>query len=200
MNFNDFTVAQLKMALRYFNLSVAGSKAEMIARLQSNDPEGEKTRKIIEKEEDKTTVRGEEFSTGSWEQNMPQNSVRKELWQKERELDKKELELMRRENEILRNMSPAITIAPEQPNMLVKIISDLLNEFDGTDNTYPIWEKQIRLLRNTYNLNDNSMRILIGAKLKGRALWWFHSRAEHIEMNCEELLRELKNMFDHRLS
>lgn len=27
-----------------------------------------------------------------------------------------------------------------------------------------------------------------------------HSKAEHIEMNCEELLYELKNMFDCRLS
>lgn len=178
MDFNDLTVVQLRMVLRHFKLPLTGIKAEMIARLRTIDPEGTKTREIIEDGEYVTAASGEEFGTGPcWEQDTPQSSVKEELWQRERELDKKELELMRRENEILKNMSSAVATAPEQPNILVKIISDLLSEFDGTDNTYLIWEKQIRLLRNTYNLNDNSLRILIGTKLKGRALRWFHSRA-----------------------
>lgn len=41
---------------------------------------------------------------------------------------------------------------------------------------------------------------MIGSKLKGKASAWFHSRPEHLELNSENLMIEIKSMFDHRTS
>lgn len=204
MNFSDFNVTQLKTALRHFKLSSSGNKAELIARLQLVDPDGEQILRLIEIEgEDAQAFNQSEEESGniSQEQDLSQNFAREmDLLRRERDLARQELVLTQRENDVLRGMSQTAVVAHDQPNAIVKVIADLLSEFDGADHAYPVWEKQVKLLRNTYNLNDNTLRILIGLKLKGKALKWFHSKAEHVEMNCEELLKELKDMFDHRLS
>lgn len=49
-------------------------------------------------------------------------------------------------------------------------------------------------------LANDYTRILIGSRLKDKALNWFHSRPDHLEMIVEKLLREMKVMFDLRLS
>lgn len=40
--------------------------------------------------------------------------------------------------------------------------------------------------------------MLISARLKGRALSWFHSRAEYLTLNIKELLEKMEQMFDLR--
>lgn len=42
------------------------------------------------------------------------------------------------------------------------------------------------------------VRILIGARLKGKAAEWFRSKSEHLEMTTNDLLVEMKAMFDYR--
>lgn len=37
-------------------------------------------------------------------------------------------------------------------------------------------------------------------RLKGKALTWFHSRPEYLELNVDEILVEMKKMFDIRQS
>lgn len=50
----------------------------------------------------------------------------------------------------------------------------------------------------TYRLDDNSAKyILIRARLKDNVLEWFYSRLEHIELNAEEILIEMRKMFDY---
>lgn len=56
------------------------------------------------------------------------------------------------------------------------------------------------LVKDTYQLDDNSARTLISAKLKGKALSWFHSKPEHLTLNIEALLHEMEQMFDLRPS
>ncbi|XP_025997281.2 uncharacterized protein LOC113005666 [Solenopsis invicta] len=56
------------------------------------------------------------------------------------------------------------------------------------------------MLRRTYRLDDEHTRILIGMRLKGKALEWLHSKAEYMEISLEALLHELRTMFDHRPS
>ncbi|XP_033217933.1 uncharacterized protein LOC117173458 isoform X2 [Belonocnema kinseyi] len=60
------------------------------------------------------------------------------------------------------------------------------------------WEKQLQLLSATYKLNDNLAKILLSSKLRSNALEWFHSKSDHIEMSMEDLLKDMKQMFDHR--
>ncbi|KAL2737012.1 Protein THO1 [Vespula squamosa] len=53
-------------------------------------------------------------------------------------------------------------------------------------------------LRTAYNLEDNMTKILIGMRLKEKALEWFHSKPEFIEMTSNNLLVALKGIFYHR--
>lgn len=55
----------------------------------------------------------------------------------------------------------------------------------------------MRLLASTYRLQDEMVRILIGARLKGKAAEWFRSKSEQLEMTANDLLVEMKAMFDH---
>lgn len=45
-------------------------------------------------------------------------------------------------------------------------------------------------------MNENSTRILISSRLKGRALSWFHSKVEYLTLDMEGLLKEMEQMFD----
>jgi len=56
------------------------------------------------------------------------------------------------------------------------------------------------LLMLTYQLDTYNTRILLGMRLKGRALEWFHSRPEHLELSVEEILAKKKKIFDYRQS
>jgi len=71
--------------------------------------------------------------------------------------------------------------------------------FDGANN-FEVWERQLRLLKRTYRLDHEHIRILVGMRLKGKALEWLHSKPEFVEISVEALIYELKAMFDHRPS
>lgn len=80
----------------------------------------------------------------------------------------------------------------------IRGIKELLPEFDATNGTFWKWKQQLALLTHTYQLDENSARVLIGSRLKGRALSWFYSKPEYITMISEDLLREMESMFDLR--
>lgn len=58
----------------------------------------------------------------------------------------------------------------------------------------------MKLLKATYALDDRTTRVLIGSRLRGKALDWLHSKAEFLEITVEQLLYEMKGMFRHRVS
>lgn len=88
-----------------------------------------------------------------------------------------------------------------QAKVSVKAVGELLSEFDGSEGLFQNWEKQVRLLVSTYQLDATDTKMdLIGMKLKGKALTWFHSRPEYLELNVDEILVEMKKMFDIRQS
>lgn len=45
---------------------------------------------------------------------------------------------------------------------------------------------------------DNSARVLLGLKLKERALEWFHSKLKNLELPIHQLLEQIRNLFDYR--
>lgn len=80
----------------------------------------------------------------------------------------------------------------------ITAIAELLSHFGGANDSWSVWERQVRLLATTYRLRDEMVKILIGSRLKGKAAEWFRSKPEHIEMSADDLLAEMKGMFDHR--
>jgi len=55
-------------------------------------------------------------------------------------------------------------------------------------------------LKTTYQLEDDAARLLIGMRLKDKALEWLHSKPEYVAMPFDVLLGELQAMFQHRQS
>ena len=80
----------------------------------------------------------------------------------------------------------------------LKTTGELLSEFSGSVDSYDAWSKKVELVRDSYAIEDNALKVLISTKLKGQALSWFHSRPEHIMLSVTELMNRMKAMFDHR--
>ncbi|XP_076232912.1 uncharacterized protein LOC143178263 [Calliopsis andreniformis] len=231
-----YTVAELKEFLRARDLSSAGTKAELINRLEQFDEniweniteEGRVAREAARTShlddpritEAGQAAYGEETQRRESEQRIRRDKARWDTMLNEQM--QRELDLLRRKNmvmqrEIMRNeqmrtrsfsASPDIPGDAERvrgptglsPTMSIRAIGDLLSDFDGRDNTFWKWEQQVNLFRTTYHLDENTTRVLISSKLKARAASWFHSKSEHITLRIDDLLREMKIMFDHRPS
>jgi len=198
---NDYTVIELKNFLQILGAKTSGAKAELIQRLSSLNKEAgtnawyvpELINQSTEEDNDEEEVtRGQETQQ---ETTIPENMQREiDLLRRERDLLERELKLAQREI----NTSPNSTVSVIS-SMSIRAIGDLLNEFHG-DETYWKWEKQVQLLRMTYGLDDNSSRVLISSRLRGKALSWFHSKPDHLELSVDQLLERMKEMFDLRPS
>lgn len=53
-------------------------------------------------------------------------------------------------------------------------------------------------MKTTYQLSDDIVKVMIGLRLKGKALEWLHSKSEHIGMPIDRLFEEMRRMFWHR--
>lgn len=202
----EFKMVDLKKALSERGLSTKGSKAELMQRLSDDDPNVWSTlRETQHQDEAEETVNDNSRDESATREDVRYGRVEYErvaqreleLLRRERELLERERQLLQREREIMNsgadNASSIISTAGN-----VRGIKDLLPEFDATDNTFWRWKHQLELLKHTYQLDDSSTRMLIGSRLKGKALTWFYSKAEHITLNIDALLREMGQMFDHR--
>ncbi|XP_025265893.1 uncharacterized protein LOC112638423 [Camponotus floridanus] len=226
----DFTITEMREALRERGLTVGGSKAELIQRLNTNDPgvwerlserrgraicsgdvpASEVARSPSESGDamemetvDGTPRRGDRASMTTSEPRERGDAMQAELLllRREREILEREQQLLRREIEIMKSAASTPTITSGSVISAfdgVRGIKELLPEFDAADGTFWRWRQQLELLRRTYQLDDNSTRVLIGSRLRGRALSWFYSRAEHVTLGLEDLLREMESMFDLR--
>lgn len=85
--------------------------------------------------------------------------------------------------------------ASSHPRLNLTAVADLLADIDGNSGNFDTWEK---LLKATYRLEDDHAKILVGMKLKRKALEWFHSKPEFISVTFDALIDELKMMFCHR--
>lgn len=219
-NLSDFTLVALKRVLEERGYSSTEMKAELIRRLMEADPNGKWLRggdASSGESDDRCNNAGASRVGESTVWQDPDVLRREiELCRKEKELAERELELTRRELELLRQSQVrdnAIDGEIRQRDVdgdsdtrtrcaharvNVTAITDLLSHFDGKSATYDIWEKQVRLLRATYRLEDDAARLVIGMLLKGKALEWLHSKPEYIGMPFDVLLNELRSTFQHR--
>jgi len=207
----NLKVTEIKEILKQLALPTYGSKTELIKRLLEADPSGERWGACAA---DAT------FSTEANNQGQDQEeasisaasgqTTRMVLTEEQRKaradtleitMLRREIELMRREIENLRSspISEEERIIPNrtaQPS--IRTIGELLSDFDGPNTDFREWEHQIRLLCQTYRLDDNTAKMLVASKLKGHARRWLHSRAEYIQLGIDELLREMRTVFDSR--
>lgn len=125
-----------------------------------------------------------------------------EITRRERDLLQRELELLRLETRMeaeTRNAAlPMFANQYTTTRPQVKALSELLSEFSGDENTFWKWHRQFELIRTTYQLDDGTARILVSMRLKNKALQWFHSTPEHLELPVNQLLEKMQNIFDHR--
>lgn len=75
-------------------------------------------------------------------------------------------------------------------------IAGLLSYYDG-DGSYELWERQFQLLREAHQLTNDEAMIILGLRLRGKAMEWLHSRPEYVVMTVQELLGEMRAMFHH---
>lgn len=113
----------------------------------------------------------------------------------------REINLLRRENVMLRESprSSTSTVA-SRATINIKNIGELLSDYHGAEEDFLKWKSQVQLIRNTYDLDENASRILVSSKLKGKALSWYHSKAEYLSIDFQCLFEKMESMFHHPLS
>ncbi|XP_011708364.1 PREDICTED: uncharacterized protein LOC105463045 [Wasmannia auropunctata] len=221
----QWVVAELRARLEALRLSKTGKKAELFDRLRTADPNGiteasTSSAAIMDKdgEEQAREEDRQDNAAGGSEVTQVVNPTVKasiqerelELMRRERDLIARELEVLRLENASLRNETRQRATGREVSAMMsessrsllqqsvTRLVATPLSQETSSNDVYWRWEKQFKLLCATYELDDRTARILVGARLKEQALKWFHSRPEYLEISVEELLEEMRKMFDHR--
>ncbi|KYN00149.1 hypothetical protein ALC62_09083 [Cyphomyrmex costatus] len=214
---SQFTVAELKEIARRLNVSSSGLKVEIIKRLMEADPKGtwmDEGGSIHEEDDEREDVqlRLERDRNELLRQELELAKRERDVAQREAVLARRELELTNRGNPAmghqgreghvneLRSQQRVEARATPQLRADVKGIGDLLGEFDGSNPYFEDWEKQVRLVKRLFTVDDAIMKIIISSKLKGTADRWFRSKSEHTEMTLDELLLAMKDGFDQRPS
>ncbi|XP_070169672.1 uncharacterized protein [Polyergus mexicanus] len=190
---SKLTSVQLKTILKNHQLSTAGTKAELVARIASANPAGdwmsemEEPRGEPSRDEEEGSCFGEEDNAPREHSGPEGHSCERgehsqavatrrpylrresadmrhrndfplrelELMRRERALMARELEVAQQEMEILRNSQRAGNNSNSGRPVNIRAVGDLLSEFNGTDRDFGEWEKQVRLLCQTYELDDN---------------------------------------------
>jgi len=211
-NLNDLTVSDLKDILREFRASPVGVKAKLIARILEIDPTGDRTVSILARRDER--LNESNTSANSREASDESTLLRREMGvcRREKEILERELRLVHREIELMRATQSVRENGPDlgaaspstshasvgRPSL--NIIADSLSYYDGSSSLYEAWERRVKSLRNAYELTDDLARLMVGARLKGRAQEWFHSDSGYSDLTVEELLSEMRAMFFHEPS
>lgn len=199
------TVAQLKNILCQRGLAIAGRKAELVLRMQQHDPSGawiEEAAKhgdVMEKngedlQEDHAIPQEQEAALFIAKNELRQKEIALRL--KKQELMKKEIDLLCRENDMLRISPRSVSSTSSRTTMNIKNISELLSEFHGSNDDFEHWKSQINLLRDAYELDENSAKIIVSSRLNGKAREWYYSLAGNRTLQVDEFLEKMDVMFN----
>jgi hypothetical protein len=195
---NDLSVLELKEELRKLDLTCTGCKSELIARLNRSTPSGTWSELQMESQTSRIMVEvanegssherpeggRERGTTETRSSPQPRDALQIEM----------ELERLRRELELLKARSATSSASdthrtPEarasgetervRSEISINIIAELLPELDGAKGGFRMWRDQLRFPEETYQLSLKHMRILIGLRLRGRALAWLLVKKAH---------------------
>lgn len=190
-------LTELQELAKNKNLPTYGTKSILINRLlEAGVPiEGSHVEEPLEESEEQT----DEAQQGPSTQTVIPSQREIELLRKERDLAAREAELLRRELELLRMSPLSVAAAPAQTGVRKwQELKDLIGEFSGNSLDFGRWEKQMNKLLATYNLDEHKAKALLCSRLTGKALKWYHSRVDCVDLSCNDLLRELKKMYGQR--
>jgi len=214
---SDLTVQELREELRKLGLvATATCKSELVTHLNRSTRSGTWSELSMEARMSEIVV---EVANEGSSHERPECGRERETTEtrsnpQSQEALEMELEIMKRELELLKarfaNSSASSTQrTPEahtsaetgwvKNQVSLNVIAELLPEFDGTMGDFRMWRNKLKILEQTYQLNDNHMKILIGLRLRGKALVWLHSADEYMLLSSEELLKGLEAMFDRQV-
>ncbi|KAG7198949.1 hypothetical protein KM043_015912 [Ampulex compressa] len=91
------------------------------------------------------------------------------------------------------------TITPRSllnPNL--KMIAELVTEFNGTPDNFDVWERQVKFMRTTHELTDDNAKTLIGMKLKKKAFEWLQMTFDEFINGLGRMYRPRRNKIDAR--
>jgi len=209
------TVNDLKELLRAAGLATTGNKSELILRLsQLSANEMDKVNEIQASQEVREITVEDTSDNAGAQDEASINRRMVDIYKREKELAERELAILRRELELERartsqagsntgairrsSVTPNASLLQTPGRVSISAVADLLNSFDGNAEAFETWEKQVLFLRESYELDDAMTKILIGMRLKGKALEWFHSAPQYIQLPTDSLLASLRGMFFHR--
>ncbi|XP_055908998.1 uncharacterized protein LOC129943517 [Eupeodes corollae] len=149
-----------------------------------------------------------------------ENKLSNELQKREKECLhlKKELQVQREQNEILKKecdkkniekenemQNDLVSAKKKEPSnecyiSNINMVKELLSDYAGEGDNFSLWQSQIKNIQSSYNLDNNNMRALIAAKLKGKALQWLHSKPDIATISIDSMLEEMRTLFDNRTS
>ncbi|XP_066585178.1 uncharacterized protein [Prorops nasuta] len=216
----EYTVLELKTALRAYGLQSSGAKTELINRLLTADPDitgkmadilSEQTATVEETQTPlntqvvseimETAAATETTGTGPSENGVPGHILRElELLRREKAVLEREVRLLTREQRFEPPIPSPGNSGNGKPHVNINTVGNLVSEFSEDSDLFDKWSQQITLIKRMYDLDDDAARVLIGAKLKGRALKWLHSKTEFLEMPVQDLLDKMAEMFNCRMS
>jgi len=75
-----------------------------------------------------------------------------------------------------------------------KGLKDLLNEFDSSNNIFQNWKQPIKLLWDTYSLDDNATKVLILESAKFKDKRGSAKALEHVALSVTNLLGDETNV------
>ncbi|KMQ88084.1 hypothetical protein RF55_12486 [Lasius niger] len=190
-------LTELRELAKSKNLPTYGTKSNLMTRLlEAGIPiEGSH----VEEPPEESEEQADEAQQGPSTQTVIPSQREIELLRKERDLAAREAELLRRELELLRMSPLSVAAVPAQTGVRKwQELKDLIGEFSGNSLDFGRWEKQMNKLLATYNLDEHKAKALLCSRLTGKALKWYHSRVDCVDLSCSDLLRELKKMYGQR--
>lgn len=186
-------MVNLREMLKGKNLPTNGTKAELVQRLLDA---GFSREELCITEHTSDEAQLEEPQPGTSAQAAVSTLREIEFVRKERDLAAREAELLRRKLELLRMSLRQEKDASARASVKKwQELKDLVGEFNGNNLDYDQWEKQIKKLLSSYNLDDHRAKALVCNRLSGKALKWYHSRADCVELSHDNFLRELRRMY-----
>lgn len=196
---NTHKLTELKELCKGANLPTTGPKAELVKRLLEAGVQVEESHRLEHALSEELMTQTDEPQPGSNAQAVVPASRELELLRRERDLAVREAELLRRELELVRmSPRPETDVSVRTGIKKWQELKDLIGEFSGNNLDFDRWEKQVKKLLASYDLDDHKAKALVCSRLTGKALKWFHSRTDCVDLSYSDLLRELKKMYGQR--
>ncbi|XP_076301534.1 uncharacterized protein LOC143219409 [Lasioglossum baleicum] len=199
----SLTVPELKEKLKAKNLQSTGTKAELIKRLLGAGVTVEELAMTDDgcKEEPVAGTSDETRHRPDTRGLVDEITLRElDVLRRERDVVVRENELFRRELALLRETPRSEASASGRTRVKKwQELKEIVGEFGGNSKDFDRWEKQVRGLLSTYELDNHQAKALVCSRLTGRALKWYHSRMDCVELGTDELLKELKRLYGQRL-